>query len=108
MNIELEKFITDLDEHLKKKQKELNENADHVKIICKGLGYCRVRLNTVYVIDSKQVPIEGELEYFVDVAMLEEEMKNILAGARADIIYEYQEFVRQFVEEAETGEEDEE
>jgi hypothetical protein len=98
MNIELEKFITDLDEHFKK----LPVTDKHVKQLIGYLGEVVVRREDGEEDDVREI----KLKDVIDVSKCEEEMKKIIQGNRADMIYEYQAFVEDFVN-AEEKEEDE-
>lgn len=100
MNIELEKFITDLDEHLKKKAAELNTD-ERAKQLCAILGCVKVKSK------NKRVRKEKSLVDIIDVMGLEREIKAIVSGARTEMVYEYQEFASQFAEEEEMDGEDE-
>ena len=92
MNIELEKFITGLDEHFKK----LAVTDEHVKLICDCIG-------RVTVSDC----LGSRIHDVVDEEQLKEEVKKIIQGNRADLIYEYQAFVEDFVKKEEKEEDEE-
>ncbi len=105
MNIDLEKFITDLDEHFKK----IPLTDEHAERLCSYIGSVKVtvelhRSNSGNTVTTKQMP----LSCLANIDELKEEMKRIIQGNRADMIYEYQAFVEGFLNEDKEKEEDEE
>src|SRR5574343_1175106 len=93
MNIELEKFITDLDGHLKK----IQLSDDDVMALSKTILSLKV---TDCLCSNIGDVIKDEKELY-------NEIKMIVQGARANMIYEYQAFVEDFVKKEETGEDEE-
>lgn len=92
MNHTLNKFITDLDEHMKK----IELTDAHIKTICGHLG--KVVIGRV-----RKTKKDVKLENVVHLHCLEEEVKRIVQGNRADMIYHYQEFVKNFVQSLESS-----
>lgn len=109
MNVELEKFITDLDEHLKKVNTVTDE---HINKLCEFIGDVVIKQDQTGNLDGFPAQATEQGIRFKDLLKdneeLKKELRNIVTGARADLIYEYQAFVENLVkaEESENSEDE--
>lgn len=98
-------------EHLKK----IEIPDSHIKQICGFLGEVRVSIKPPLAKDEFHLATPGWFvngvyvfqlkEAVTDIYALEEEVKKIIQGSRADVIYAFQEFAINFLREKENDEE---
>ncbi len=101
-NIELEKFINEASEHLRRRSAEISKIESHIKKLCDFLGEEKVKVITA----NYKYP--RPLKEIIDVLYLSKELKRISEGNRADMIFEFEDFCLQYLKTKEEIEQDQE